>query len=112
MKAIRSRPPAITAAGGRVTGRLKLPPDGAMLPLASIIVSFLAASSAPTPPAVIGGVLVVESGGLLITAREYGIAVIVLAAVALAGLILPQPQPMRDCGSKASPSREGACLVG
>ena len=63
-------------------------------------------------PAVIGGVLVVESGGLLVTAREYGIAVIVLAAVALVGLMLPQPEPMRDCGSHASPSREGACLVG
>jgi predicted MFS family arabinose efflux permease len=63
-------------------------------------------------PAVIGGLLVVESGGLLITAREYGIAVILLAAVALAGLMLPESQPMRECGLKASPSREGACLVG
>jgi MFS family permease len=63
-------------------------------------------------PAVIGGLLVVESGGLLVTAREYGIAVILLAAVALAGLMLPESQPMRECGLKASPSREGACLVG
>ncbi|WP_329133151.1 MFS transporter [Streptomyces sp. NBC_01476] len=39
-------------------------------------------------PAVIGGVLVVHGGGLLDTAREYGIAVIVLAAAALAGLLL------------------------
>jgi hypothetical protein len=39
----------ISAAPGWVTGRLKLPPNGAMLLLASIIVSFLAASSAPTP---------------------------------------------------------------
>jgi MFS family permease len=38
-------------------------------------------------PAVIAGVLVVHGGGLLTTAREYGIAVIVLAAVALPGLL-------------------------
>jgi predicted MFS family arabinose efflux permease len=63
-------------------------------------------------PAVMGGLLVVESGDLLITAREYGVAVIVLAAVALAGLMLPESQPMRECGLKASPAREGACLVG
>jgi hypothetical protein len=63
-------------------------------------------------PAVIGGALVVASGGLLMTAREYGVAVIVLAAIALGGLLLPQSQPMREGGLKASPSREGACLVG
>src|SRR3984893_3844554 len=39
----------ISAAHWWGTGRLKLPPNGAMLLLASIIVSFLAASSAPTP---------------------------------------------------------------
>ncbi|MET7494921.1 MFS transporter [Streptomyces sp900116325] len=39
-------------------------------------------------PAVIGGVLVVHGGGLLQTAREYGIAVIVLTAAALVGLLL------------------------
>lgn len=39
-------------------------------------------------PSVIGGVLVVHGGGLLDTAREYGVAVIVLAAAALAGLLL------------------------
>jgi hypothetical protein len=38
-------------------------------------------------PAVIVGVLVVHGGGLLTTAHEYGIAVIVLAAVALPGLL-------------------------
>ncbi|WP_328914118.1 MULTISPECIES: MFS transporter [unclassified Streptomyces] len=38
-------------------------------------------------PAVIGGVLVVDGGGLLDTAREYGAAVIVLAGAALAGLL-------------------------
>ena len=35
-------------------------------------------------PAVIGGVLVTEVNGVLETAREYGTAVILLAAVALA----------------------------
>ncbi|MFC6083443.1 MFS transporter [Sphaerisporangium aureirubrum] len=38
-------------------------------------------------PAVVAGVLVVHVGGLLGTAREYGLAVIVLAAAALAGLL-------------------------
>ncbi|MEU9288672.1 MFS transporter [Streptomyces sp. NPDC048275] len=38
-------------------------------------------------PAVIGGVLVVHGGGLVQTSREYGIAVIVLALVALTGLL-------------------------
>jgi MFS family permease len=43
-------------------------------------------------PAVIAGVLVTEVNGLLETAREYGSAVIVLAAVALAGLLLHRPK--------------------
>jgi len=38
-------------------------------------------------PAVIAGYLVVNDGGLLDTAREYGVAVIALAALALAGLL-------------------------
>lgn len=38
-------------------------------------------------PAVIAGYLVVNDGGLLHTAREYGVAVIVLAAIALVGLL-------------------------
>jgi MFS family permease len=42
-------------------------------------------------PAVIGGVLVTEVNGLLATAREYGSAVAVLAALALAGLLLHSP---------------------
>jgi predicted MFS family arabinose efflux permease len=46
------------------------------------IVSYLALGL----PAVIGGVLVVHGGGLLDTAREYGIAVIVFAGLALIGL--------------------------
>ena len=44
-------------------------------------------------PAVIGGVLVVHGGGLLDTAREYGVAVIVLAGAALAGLLLGDREP-------------------
>jgi MFS family permease len=42
-------------------------------------------------PAVIGGVLVTEVNGLLATAREYGIAVIALAVIALAGLLRQRP---------------------
>lgn len=42
-------------------------------------------------PAMIAGYLVVHAGGLIPTAREYGIAVIVLAATALAGLLLRRP---------------------
>jgi predicted MFS family arabinose efflux permease len=37
-------------------------------------------------PAVVAGVLVVHNGGVLTTAREYGAAVMVLAALALLGL--------------------------
>jgi hypothetical protein len=40
-------------------------------------------------PAVLGGLLVVHGGGLLATAREYGIAVIVLAGAAMTGTLLP-----------------------
>ena len=42
-------------------------------------------------PAVIGGVLVTEVNGLLATAREYGTAVVVLAALALADLLVHRP---------------------
>ena len=42
-------------------------------------------------PAVVGGVLVTEVNGLLETAREYGSAVILLALLALAGLLLRRP---------------------
>jgi hypothetical protein len=43
-------------------------------------------------PAVIAGVLVTEVNGLLATAQEYGSAVIVLAALALVGLLARRPQ--------------------
>ena len=48
------------------------------------IVSYLGLGA----PAVIAGVLVTEVNGVLDTAREYGSAVILLAALALAGLLL------------------------
>jgi MFS family permease len=41
-------------------------------------------------PAVIGGFLVVHGGGLLPTTREYGVAVMALAGVALLGLLMPR----------------------
>lgn len=49
-------------------------------------------------PAVIAGVLVVHGGGLLDTVREYGAAVILLAAAALVGLLLGRraPQAVRE----------------
>jgi heme A synthase len=48
-------------------------------------------------PAVVGGVLVTEVNGVLETAREYGLAVILLAAVALAGLLVRRPAPVPAC---------------
>jgi predicted MFS family arabinose efflux permease len=42
-------------------------------------------------PAVLGGLRVVHGGGVLATAREYGLAVMVLAAIALAGTLLRRP---------------------
>lgn len=39
-------------------------------------------------PAVIGGYLIVHAGGLVTTAREYGAAVVVLAALATAGVLM------------------------
>jgi hypothetical protein len=53
-------------------------------------------------PAVLAGVLVVDFGGLLTTAREYGIAVIVLAALALAGLLTSRPAARHE--RSAAPS--------
>ena len=53
------------------------------------VVSYLAMGV----PAVIGGVLVVHGGGVVTTAREYGFAVMALAAVALVGLAR-RPRPV------------------
>ncbi|MDQ0585358.1 MFS transporter [Streptomyces rishiriensis] len=49
-------------------------------------------------PAVIAGVLVVHGGGLVRTADEYGIALIVLAVAALAGLLLGGRRTGRTSG--------------
>jgi Ca2+/H+ antiporter len=53
-------------------------------------------------PAVLGGVRFVHGGGAFATAREYGVAVIVLALVALVGTLIQrvpatilQPAPVR-----------------
>jgi hypothetical protein len=46
-------------------------------------------------PAVVAGFLVVHTGGLLDTAREYGLTVIVLATLALAGLLYRRPARRR-----------------
>ncbi|MGW4465509.1 MFS transporter [Micromonospora sp. NPDC004704] len=51
------------------------------------VVSYLAMGL----PAVIAGFLVVHAGGVLTTAREYGIAVMALAVLALLGLTLARP---------------------
>jgi MFS family permease len=59
-------------------------------------------------PAVIGGVLVVHGGGLLQTAQEYGIAVIVLSIAALTGLLLSKrrARPRAELQKEASRASE------
>jgi MFS family permease len=47
------------------------------------VVSYLALGL----PSVVAGFLVVDSGGLLTTAREYGVAIMALSALALLGLV-------------------------
>jgi MFS family permease len=49
-------------------------------------------------PAVVAGYLVVHAGGLVDTAREYGVAVIVLAALAGAGLVRHHALRVRAAG--------------
>ena len=48
-------------------------------------------------PAIVGGLRVVYGGGILATAREYGIAVVVLALVALIGTVRGAPSPETLC---------------
>jgi predicted MFS family arabinose efflux permease len=62
-------------------------------------VVFLVSYLALGLPAVIAGYLVVHGGGLMTTAREYGVAVIVLAAVALVGLTAGRREPARAVSS-------------
>jgi predicted MFS family arabinose efflux permease len=63
-------------------------------------------------PAVAGGFRVVHGGGLLVTAREYGLVVIALAAFALAGSLIREhaaaPRGTRLSSERAS----GASTVG
>jgi MFS family permease len=61
------------------------------------VVSYLALGL----PAVIGGVLVVHDGGVLSTAREYGLAVMALALLALLGLAR-RPRARRPSAAIAS----------
>jgi len=42
-------------------------------------------------PAVLGGIRAVHGGGIVTTAREYGVAVMALAAMALVGLLIRRP---------------------
>jgi MFS family permease len=58
------------------------------------VVSYLAMGL----PAVVGGFLAVYAGGVVDAGREYGLAVIVLALVALLGLVRPAASPaVRTC---------------
>lgn len=46
-------------------------------------------------PAVLGGIRVVHGGGLLGTAREFGLGVMALAVLALTGTLLRGRVPLR-----------------
>ena len=68
------------------------------------VVSYLALGL----PAVIAGFLVVHGGGVLLTAREYGLAVMLLAALALVAEVRPQrrstsSQPVAPVRSMGTP---------
>jgi hypothetical protein len=56
-------------------------------------------------PAVLGGFLVVHTGGLVTTAREYAAAVMVLATLALVGVLRSAP-PCAQAGQEARETRE------
>jgi predicted MFS family arabinose efflux permease len=56
------------------------------------VVSYLALGL----PAVIAGFLAVHEGSVLVTAQQYGAAVMVLAALALAGALRPARQPAAE----------------
>jgi predicted MFS family arabinose efflux permease len=58
-------------------------------------------------PAIAAGYLVVHAGGLVVTAREYGIAVIALAAVALVALLR-----RGDAGEQPQRANAPACTAG
>jgi len=56
-------------------------------------------------PAVLGGVRLVHGGGIVTTAREYGIGVIALAALALVGIVVrragPATAPVLESSARA-----------
>ena len=55
-------------------------------------------------PAVAAGFLAVHGAGLIGAARDYGVALIVLAALALAALAGPAEQPHGSAASRPRPS--------
>jgi len=50
-------------------------------------------------PAVIGGFRFVHGGGVITTAQEYAVAVMVLAGFALVGALLRAPAPAAQPGT-------------
>jgi MFS family permease len=58
-------------------------------------------------PGVIAGYLVVHGGGLLTSTREYAVAVMVLAALAILGIVRrPRPQPAGSAVDRPDPAPE------
>jgi len=68
---------------------LAQPQDRAAVLSVIFIVSYLALGL----PAVIAGTLIVEQGNVLATAQEYGAVVMILAALALLGMLRQQKRP-------------------
>jgi peptidoglycan biosynthesis protein MviN/MurJ (putative lipid II flippase) len=64
------------------------------------VVSYLALGV----PTVVGGFRVVHGGGLLETAREYGIFVMILAAIALVGLVRQRQRAISTARVEADPT--------
>src|SRR6266851_5441502 len=93
-----------------------------VLPLASaehragaLSVIYLVSYLALSLPAIIAGVVVVGTGSLEFTARGYGIAVILLAALAFAGLARRgrvQIAPVNVAGVRAEPHAAGCPCMG
>jgi MFS family permease len=66
------------------------------------VVSYLAMGL----PAVIAGFLLVHEGNLVSTAVQFGVAVMVLAALALAGALRPAPETRPERDEYIEPARE------
>ncbi len=75
--------------GGAFQGALRtVVPTAALHERAGVVsIVFVVSYLAMGLPAIVGGMLVVDGGGLLVTAREYGAGAMVLAALALLGLV-------------------------